>query len=546
MEYAKHNGKELHISNNDCTQAYDATPFWGMQLIYKYHKFPPKLVALLNAMDTEQRGTLLTAYGPGDLFTKRCGLGQGSILSPLRWNLFVDPLMTHLSTVGTPYIIGTGPNKVDLHAIAFADDMAIVAPDHASYVQRMKAANTYLSYFGVEFNLQKTVYTHNSETPYQPARLWDRKTDRLTPTASAPATTPLRYLGGMLPLSLDWETPTAMLMGTIMKPLHALNHKALQFGEYKYIIQMVISAKLRYYLNVIPLTKSHKHQLDTHIRTRTKQLLKLPKSTPSEILYLPAKSGGYGIQNIELEERKLLISQAQRILNNKYTLGKIARTSILSIQQACHLTTNPLEYPDLIKDHPGKFWFSRVATALHDADMKIMDPMGKFTIRGNRAKDHGLHTILTTHQYLKLRTSLRKLRWTWISDIASLSGINFKSRKVPHQLEDDAKKLQSILCHPNSNRLIYTVSPLKIRQTNPFANFKTTTHKSNIVVALPEETLPGVFAAESLTNFYVTGTSTWNTQGQEITECFPLIQHKGTPCNVAQQRDGPWHNILKT
>jgi hypothetical protein len=34
MEDAKQSKKEIHSSNNDCTQAYDAVPPWAMYAVY--------------------------------------------------------------------------------------------------------------------------------------------------------------------------------------------------------------------------------------------------------------------------------------------------------------------------------------------------------------------------------------------------------------------------------------------------------------------------------------------------------------------------------
>ena len=40
MEDAHQTKQEIHISNNDCTQAYDAVPPWAMYAVYRFHGFP--------------------------------------------------------------------------------------------------------------------------------------------------------------------------------------------------------------------------------------------------------------------------------------------------------------------------------------------------------------------------------------------------------------------------------------------------------------------------------------------------------------------------
>jgi hypothetical protein len=89
-EDAHERRKEIHISNNDCTQAYDAVPPWAIGSIYKYHGFPAALIDMLCNMDTGRKGRVLTAHGAGTEWDMDCVLGQGSVLAPLKWNLFLD------------------------------------------------------------------------------------------------------------------------------------------------------------------------------------------------------------------------------------------------------------------------------------------------------------------------------------------------------------------------------------------------------------------------------------------------------------------------
>ena len=131
-EDAHHYSKEIHTSNNDCTKAYDSIAQWVMETIYHYHRLPPKLIRFLINTDKHHRGHVLTAHGAGPEFEKDCGLGRGSVLAPLKWKLFLDPLLKHLRTIGAPYIMITGTDTVDIWATAFADDLTIIAPSHGA------------------------------------------------------------------------------------------------------------------------------------------------------------------------------------------------------------------------------------------------------------------------------------------------------------------------------------------------------------------------------------------------------------------------------
>ena len=147
MEDAKSTKQEIHLSNNDCSQAYDSIPHWATSFIYDLHGFPPQLQGMLKSLEGNLHGQILTAHGPGPSFPMERGLGQGSILAPLKWNLFLDPLLRLLHDTPDPYIIGSGADAQPLYAVAFADDMTVVASSHKGYRIRMAQTSEYLNFF---------------------------------------------------------------------------------------------------------------------------------------------------------------------------------------------------------------------------------------------------------------------------------------------------------------------------------------------------------------------------------------------------------------
>ena len=55
--------------------------------------------------------------------------------------------------------MGTGENRVEIYAAAFADDLTVIAPTHKDYTLRMELTNKYLSFFGIELKQAKP-HTH--------------------------------------------------------------------------------------------------------------------------------------------------------------------------------------------------------------------------------------------------------------------------------------------------------------------------------------------------------------------------------------------------
>jgi hypothetical protein len=165
------------------------------------------------------------------------GLGQGSILAPLKWNLFLDPLLRQLDVTHDPYIIGNGDSSLALRAIAFADDMTIISSTHRGYRTRMKIACEYLNFFNVELNPQNTTYTYYN-TKRHHLSVMIRTTSpsgvvSLTPTAVASPYTPLRYLGGFMCPANSWHHAKDLLNAEVKTLVGILRHKKLSIKEYQ-------------------------------------------------------------------------------------------------------------------------------------------------------------------------------------------------------------------------------------------------------------------------------------------------------------------------
>ena len=292
MEDAKSTKREIHLSNNDCTQAYDSIPHWATDIIYAIHGFPPALQHMLKALEGNLHGRILTAHGPGPSFPMERGLGQGSILAPLKWNLFLDPLLRQLDVTHDPYTIGSGDNSQALRAIAFADDMTIISSTHRGYRTRMKLACAYLNFFNVELNPQKTTYTYYNTRRHH-LSVMIRTTSpsgvvSLTPTAVASPYTPLRYLGGYMCPANSWHHAKDLLHAEVKILLGILRHKKLSIKEYRYIVQSVLMSKLRYYLTVVPMTNRELDHIDAQITAVLKHNIGVATSTSSPLLHMDA------------------------------------------------------------------------------------------------------------------------------------------------------------------------------------------------------------------------------------------------------------------
>ena len=467
MEDACQYKKEIHVSNNDCTQAYDAVPPWAMYAVYRYHGFPPDLIQMLINMDDNMQGRILTAHGAGSVWTKTCGLGQGSVLAPLKWNLFLDPLLHMMDTTSDPYVMTNGTQRIEIRVIAFADDTTIFASSHKGYLERMAMAGEFFGIFGVNFSPQKTNYTYANTRGrhYKSAPITVRKPDGTTNTQPSSVTSPhkpLRYLGAWLSPTLNWLPAKRKLRDEVTKILSILRHKTLSPEEYKYTIQSVLHSKLRYYLAVVPLLDSELDDIDRRIAHIMKKRMHLAQSCSSPLLFLPETEYGGELPSIKDTRATALITTAHSLLNDNHSiLGSIARMRLSHLQESLGWGENPLSNPHLIPHNTwNKHWCARIGIILGRHGASISDTRGALTTKGKRPRDTSLHTLLPTQAYAAAKNSLKKHGLRWLGQLTNPQGTKLISRTNTrnHVTSHWWKILSSHAAEENGN-LKHPISP---------------------------------------------------------------------------------------
>ena len=487
MEDAHQYHKEIHISNNDCTQAYDAVPPWAMRAIYSYHGFPPELINMLINMDANMKGRVLTAHGAGDEWTKTCGLGQGSVLAPLKWNLFLDPLLNRLQTTRDPYILSNGLLRIELRVLAFADDTTIFASTYKGYLERMAMAGEYFSIFGVNFSPSKTHYTYANTNGrhYKSAPISVRNPDGTTSVQQSSVTSPhkpLRYLGAWLSPTLNWLPAKRKLRDEVTKLLTILRLKTLSPSEFKYTVQAVIHSKLRYYLAVVPLLDSELETIDRKIAHIMKKRMHLAASCSSPLIFLPDSEYGAELPSIKDTRATMLVTTAHNLLNDNHsTIGKITRMRLAHLQDSLGWATNPLDEPSLIPSTRwNAHWCARVGTILGLRGATLSDTRGILTKQGSRSKDTPLHTLLPQKTFASARHTLQKHGLYWLGQLANPTGTKLSSKSTTgtHTNSPWWKSLQASTTDETGSVLLQPISPT----ISPIVRFVPTHNPGTVAV----------------------------------------------------------------
>lgn len=237
--------------------------------------------------------TTIKAEGPDVNILLQRGVKQGDSLSPLLFNLCIEPIIEKIQK-NTKGIKVQGHN---LAIMAFADDVVILGTDKEQSTQQTELLADYLDSLGMSLSLEKCnvfQYVPNGKTWY----MCDPEiTVRGTRIPHAPANEIIKYLGAKfspwkgLMKGQEEKIIQEMILRTAKLPL-----KPMQKLE---LLSSYLLPRFTYGLTLNPPSSAVLRSIDTMIRTQVKKILHLSAKTSNAFLYSPRRQGGLGLVNLE-------------------------------------------------------------------------------------------------------------------------------------------------------------------------------------------------------------------------------------------------------
>ena len=428
-----------------------------MRLTYRYYRMPPHLINLLMDLDVGRFGSVITGHGKGRTIPLSCGLGQGSPLAPLKWTLFLNPLLEWVNTAPDPYLIHSPEGDTPISVVAFADDITYFSSTHTGYRIRVSRGNEFAAFFGLTLNYKKSFYTYaNTKRHYTSAAVYSQETKTYTPSTVIPPGQPLRILGGWMSITMNWSKGKLLIQNNLSHYFDTLKHKQLTTGELKYITRTVIASQALYYLNVTPLTDVELTALDNKIVQLWKRSIGTIPGASSPLCFAPF---GSGFPNLVEARRSLLIRQAHRILNSPGMVHDLAMSRLRGLSKAWGYPTCPLHMPFHINVGFNDHWFARVHSALRAYNITMPDVLKQVVLQpATRRQDRPLAPLLPHHIFARLHTVLAERQLFWLGDVLDVTGTKLAHRNTLHLHTTEWHLLAEALTP--DHKLLYTTDAL--------------------------------------------------------------------------------------
>ena len=470
----------FHMGVNDFSKAYDSVPHWAMRLTYRYYRMPPPLINLLLELDSGRFGYIITGHGRGRAIPLSCGLGQGSPLAPLKWTLFLNPLLEWVNTAPDPYIVSSPDGDIPISVMAFADDVTYFSSTNSGYRIRVSRGNAFAILFGLTLNYKKSFYTYaNTPRHYTSADVYSQETKSYTPSTVIPPGQPIRILGGWMSVNMNWSKGKVMIHNNLLHYYDTLKNKDLTTSELRYIIRTVISSQALYYLNVTPLTDVELATLDNKMALLWKRSIGTIPGASTPLCFSPF---GSAFPNLVEARRSLLIRQAHRILNSPGIVHKLAMSRLRGLSTEWGYPTCPLTMPFHTNVGFQHHWFARVHSALRAYNSTMPDTLKQVVLQPpTRVRDRALAPLLPHSTFAQLHATLAAKKLYWLGDVLDVTGTKLAHRNTLHLGLKDWQMLSAALAP--AHKLLHTTDPLP--QGPHMLPFEECPHKVGDLVMIP-------------------------------------------------------------
>jgi hypothetical protein len=369
LEDAKARSRRLHVVLFDVEKAFDSIEPWALESCYRRFGLPEAFITLMHCLDAGGRAQVRTQAGLTEEFGVGRGVRQGEVLSPLKFILWLDGWLCYRDAVcgaECGYQLAGGTL---VSALAYADDVCIVAGSFAGLQRQVATYCVFLRHFGVSLNVSKTVYVSRTAGGGGARRLalsrFDRETAlsyRWTLAPKGPAEV-FEYLGSTFNLALDWPVLAAALAKKVEYFISLLARKRLSLPESLTLVNTVLRGRLGFYVQTCQVSPALLRKWDVRLHRALRRHGGLYVSSSMAFVGLPPSEHGLGLFSFGGLQAETLGCEWVTRLNSSGLVGAVALETYdcgLQKREGClHPSALPTRHPRALRA-------SRFAAFTHD------------------------------------------------------------------------------------------------------------------------------------------------------------------------------------
>lgn len=152
ISYYINNGSRMYCTMLDVSKAFDRVEYCKLFRLLIARNFPPIIIRFLLDLYTRHVSSVQWNGVSSGTFCVQNGVKQGGVLSPVLFCIYFDNLLNNLAACNTGCYMG----KCFVGALAYADDLVLLAPSARAMRSLLSICDDFGSQFNVIFNASKS------------------------------------------------------------------------------------------------------------------------------------------------------------------------------------------------------------------------------------------------------------------------------------------------------------------------------------------------------------------------------------------------------
>ena len=292
IERRRRERQDSYVLYVDLRKAYDSVDPRALLAVLRQMGLPDKLLFLLRAWSTNRTTSVSVNGIRTEPFNVTNGVGQGDVLSPLLFNLFIESLQRYLA-IELP---GVRIGELTLRALLYADDIAVLCSSPDEVQSAIDAIGRWTAAWGLKMNIGKG---KTEAVPYP----WRRSAEcpipglklRASVGEEVPWAAEYRYLG----CNLRWDLNMDSLEERITKGIQANTARYFDYnslipnagGALAFqVLNTTVTGAANYLLSMVEPTSSFSKQLDGLLADAARRCQSVPtQAVPQDAAWLDGR-----------------------------------------------------------------------------------------------------------------------------------------------------------------------------------------------------------------------------------------------------------------
>jgi hypothetical protein len=153
---ARRSHNQCCIACLDLTNAFGSVPHTTIFAALRWAGLNEETIEVIHRLYGNNTTTIRNNTGPTPEINIKAGVKQGCPLSPIIFNLTIEPILRAISQTGTGYQI----HRETIHSLAYADDLALVARTPDDLQGLLDVTGRVAVWAGLQFNAKKCATLH--------------------------------------------------------------------------------------------------------------------------------------------------------------------------------------------------------------------------------------------------------------------------------------------------------------------------------------------------------------------------------------------------